>query len=68
VESGTLSELRHLTRTLIAVETAQPLTGIAALPGVHHVVVDDHHDTVGVPTVRRSSAQRRLRWPRLRGY
>src|ERR671918_625438 len=35
VESGSLSDLRHLTRTSITVETAQPITGIDGLPGVH---------------------------------
>ncbi|MDT0530646.1 ABC transporter ATP-binding protein [Micromonospora sp. DSM 115977] len=37
VESGTLTELRHLTRTAVTVETARPATGLAALPGVHDV-------------------------------
>jgi ABC-2 type transport system ATP-binding protein len=35
VESGTLSELRHLTRTTITVETGAPADGLAQLPGVH---------------------------------
>jgi len=42
VETGTLSELRHLTRTSVAVETSQPLTGLDALTGVHDLVVEDH--------------------------
>ncbi|MET8119913.1 ABC transporter ATP-binding protein [Micromonospora sp. NPDC005189] len=37
VESGTLAELRHLTRTTVTVETARPVTGLATLPGVHDV-------------------------------
>ncbi|SCG47487.1 ABC-2 type transport system ATP-binding protein [Micromonospora echinaurantiaca] len=37
VESGTLTELRHLTRTAVTVETARPLTGLDALAGVHDV-------------------------------
>ena len=37
VESGTLTELRHLTRTAVTVETARPVTGLDALPGVHDV-------------------------------
>ncbi|WP_406104506.1 ATP-binding cassette domain-containing protein [Micromonospora globbae] len=37
VESGTLAELRHLTRTAVTVETARPLSGLEALPGVHGV-------------------------------
>lgn len=35
VESGSLEELRHMTRTTIEVETQRPLTKLAQLPGVH---------------------------------
>ncbi|MFD6323005.1 ATP-binding cassette domain-containing protein [Streptomyces sp. NPDC058442] len=35
VQSGTLGELRHLTRTTIEAETERPVTGLAELPGVH---------------------------------
>ncbi|MGQ5261519.1 ABC transporter ATP-binding protein [Micromonospora sp. ZYX-F-536] len=37
VESGTLAELRHLTRTTVIVETARPASGLDGLPGVHGV-------------------------------
>ncbi|GAA1846348.1 ABC transporter ATP-binding protein [Asanoa iriomotensis] len=40
VESGTLAELRHLTRTSIHAELAGAPNGIASLAGVHDVVVD----------------------------
>lgn len=39
VETGTLAELRHLTRTSISAELAGPPNGIADLPGVHDVEV-----------------------------
>ena len=39
-ESGTFDELRHLTRTTVAVETTRPLTGLGALAFVHDVSVD----------------------------
>jgi ABC-2 type transport system ATP-binding protein len=35
VESGTLAELRHLTRTTVIAETHQSATGLADVPGVH---------------------------------
>ncbi|MFF5078531.1 ATP-binding cassette domain-containing protein [Actinoplanes sp. NPDC000266] len=60
VESGTLGELRHLTRTSIAVETARPLDGIARLPGVHDVVVDDHHARFDVDTAQLGTVVREL--------
>ncbi|MFU8841182.1 MAG: ATP-binding cassette domain-containing protein [Nitriliruptoraceae bacterium] len=40
VESGTLAELRHLTRTAITVTTARPLAGLGALAGVHDLDLD----------------------------
>jgi ABC-2 type transport system ATP-binding protein len=40
VDSGTLSDLRHVTRTVIATETTLPATMLAELPGVHDVQID----------------------------
>jgi ABC-2 type transport system ATP-binding protein len=41
VQSGTLGELRHLTRTTVIVETERPADELAAVPGVAHI---DHVD------------------------
>jgi ABC-2 type transport system ATP-binding protein len=35
IESGTLQELRHLTRTRVQVETARPIPNLAELEGIH---------------------------------
>jgi ABC-2 type transport system ATP-binding protein len=43
VESGTLADLRHLTRTSITVELAAPADGLAGLPGVHDVRAHNSH-------------------------
>jgi polyether ionophore transport system ATP-binding protein len=40
VDSGTLSELRHLSRTSVAAELAKTPTGLDGLPGVHDLRVD----------------------------
>jgi ABC-type multidrug transport system, ATPase component len=40
VESGSLAELRHLTRTSITAELSSPPLGLAGLPGVHELQVD----------------------------
>jgi ABC-2 type transport system ATP-binding protein len=40
VESGSLADLRHLTRTALSVELAAPPIGLAELPGVHNLRVD----------------------------
>ena len=41
VQSGSLAELRHLTRTTIEADTAEPATGLEALPGVHDLERSD---------------------------
>jgi len=41
VESGTLTELRHLTRTSITAELAGQPAGLGQLPGVHDLDVQD---------------------------
>jgi ABC-2 type transport system ATP-binding protein len=40
VESGTLSELRHLSRTSVSAELARAPSGLGELPGIH----DLHED------------------------
>jgi ABC-2 type transport system ATP-binding protein len=40
VETGTLSELRHLTRTSISAELAGPPNGLTSLAGVHDLVAE----------------------------
>jgi ABC-2 type transport system ATP-binding protein len=44
VETGTLSEMRHLTRTSIEVSLAGPAAGLEKLPGVHDL--HSHNGTV----------------------
>jgi ABC-2 type transport system ATP-binding protein len=39
-DSGPLEELRHLTRTTVVVETAEPTEGLAKLPGVHDASIN----------------------------
>ena len=48
VAAGTLTEMRHLTRTTIEAETDQPPTGLADLPGLHNLEVDDRRVTFAV--------------------
>jgi ABC-2 type transport system ATP-binding protein len=43
VQTGTLDDMRHLTRTSITVATERQLTGLDAIEGVHDLVVDDGH-------------------------
>ncbi|OZU87448.1 ABC transporter ATP-binding protein [Virgibacillus indicus] len=41
IETGTLNELRHLTRTNLLVETKQPITSLNELKGVHDIEEKD---------------------------
>jgi ABC-2 type transport system ATP-binding protein len=40
VDSGSLAELRHLTRTAVSAELAMPAVGLDRLPGVHALATD----------------------------
>ena len=41
-DSGTFEDLRHLTRTTVVVETAEPINALAWLPGVHDATIERH--------------------------
>lgn len=51
VESGTLNELRHLTRTSITAQTTMPVAGLAELSGVYDVKVDGLSIKFGVDSI-----------------
>lgn len=48
VESGTLSQLRHLTRTFFTVETSKDIVGLEALTGVHELEIRGNEATFQV--------------------
>src|SRR3712207_6010954 len=48
VQSGSLDDLRHLTRTTVIAETALPPSGIGEVPGVHDPQFHDRHVTFDV--------------------
>jgi ABC-2 type transport system ATP-binding protein len=50
VQSGTLDEMRHLTRTSIDVTTEREPTGLDGLAEVHNLRVDDHRARFDVDT------------------
>ncbi|WP_368657748.1 ATP-binding cassette domain-containing protein [Metabacillus halosaccharovorans] len=41
VETGTLDELRHLTRTNLVIQTKQPILGLETIQGVHEIIGKD---------------------------
>jgi ABC-2 type transport system ATP-binding protein len=60
VESGSLAELRHLTRTSITAETIELPAGLDELEGVHDLRVDDHRARFDVDTTHLHGALERL--------
>jgi ABC-2 type transport system ATP-binding protein len=60
VESGTLAQLRHLTRTSLTVEATEPITGLADLPGVHDLVTDGTRAQFDVDSAQLPSMLRHL--------
>ncbi|MFN2496742.1 MAG: ATP-binding cassette domain-containing protein [Pseudonocardiaceae bacterium] len=60
VESGTLTELRHLTRTAISVQTERPITGLEQLAGVHNINFSGARATFDVDTAQIDRTLRHL--------
>jgi polyether ionophore transport system ATP-binding protein len=60
VESGTLSDLRHLTRTSIQAELRRPPTGLDGLAGVHGLEVEGTRVRYQVDTGQLDATLRRL--------
>ena len=50
VETGSLAELRHLTRTSVRVETVRPPVGLTAMSGVHDLAIDGNRAAFEVDT------------------
>ena len=59
-ETGTFDELRHLTRTTVVVETAEPIGVLDALPGVHDVSVDHSQARFSVDNGQLNTVLRQL--------
>jgi ABC-2 type transport system ATP-binding protein len=60
VRSGTLGELRSLTRTSVTAETVSPATGLAGLPGVHGLRTTGHRVVFDVDGDHLEEAVRQL--------
>ncbi|MET9621184.1 ABC transporter ATP-binding protein [Streptomyces sp. NPDC006464] len=60
VETGSLAELRHLTRTSVSAELAGTPDGLAALPGVHGLDVRGHRVRLQVDTDKLDAVLRAL--------
>jgi ABC-2 type transport system ATP-binding protein len=66
VQTGTLAELRHLTRTTVIAETALPADRLDTVPGVSHLVQQDGRVTFDVDTAHLDEAMGYLAGLRIR--
>jgi ABC-2 type transport system ATP-binding protein len=60
VETGTLADLRHLTRTSIQAELAASPNGIAQLPGIHDLDIQGNRVRCEVDTAQLEAVMRQL--------
>ncbi|HET7483653.1 MAG TPA: ABC transporter ATP-binding protein [Actinomycetota bacterium] len=60
VETGTLSDLQHLTRTSVVAETERPIGDLSQIPGIHDVEVNKTHLSCQVDTTQLDALLRRL--------
>jgi ABC-2 type transport system ATP-binding protein len=60
VETGTLAQLRHLTRTSVTAEIESPIPDLATFPGVHNVQLTDSEVQCEVDTARLNEVLKRL--------
>lgn len=60
IESGSLSEMRHLTRNKITLQTKDPVLGLKGLIGVHHVTEENSQVTLQVDTEKMDEVIRHI--------
>ncbi len=60
VETGTLTQLRHLTRTFISAELATAPNGLGTMAGVHDLQVQDNHVRLQVDSAQLDAVLRQL--------
>ncbi|MGW6279416.1 ABC transporter ATP-binding protein [Kribbella sp. NPDC055071] len=60
VETGTLSDLRHLTRTSIHAELTASPNGLAQLPGIHSLEIEGNRIRCEVDTAQLDAVMRQL--------
>ncbi|WP_432096885.1 ABC transporter ATP-binding protein [Streptomyces sp. bgisy100] len=60
VESGSLADLRHLTRTSVSAELAGPPNGLSRLPGVHDLDIQGRRVRLQVDTDKLDGVLRQL--------
>ena len=67
VQTGTLTEMRHLTRTTIEANTGRPVAGLERIPGIHHLEATDRRVRFAVDSESLDDAVRVLGQFEIRG-
>ncbi|MTH51880.1 ATP-binding cassette domain-containing protein [Bacillus mangrovi] len=60
IETGSLLELRHLTRTQMSVTTKVPVTGLQEMAGIHNVEEDGNHTLFQIDSERMDEVIRHI--------
>ncbi|WP_264737583.1 ABC transporter ATP-binding protein [Cytobacillus firmus] len=60
IESGTLNELRHLTRTQMLVDTSMQIKGLLDMPGIHEIQESEHGVSFQVDTMQMDAVIRHI--------
>ena len=60
IETGTFTDLRHLTRTSMTVDSHKPITGLENMLGVHNLVIEGNHSHFSVDSEKIDSVLKHL--------
>jgi len=60
IETGTFTDLRHLTRTSMKVDSHKPITGLENMLGVHNLVIEGNHSHFSVDSEKIDSVLKHL--------
>ena len=60
IETGTFTDLRHLSRTSMTVDSHKPITGLESMVGVHNLVIEGNHSHFSVDSEKIDSVLKHL--------
>ena len=60
IETGTFTDLRHLSRTSMTVDSHKPITGLESMLGVHNLVIEGNHSHFSVDSEKIDSVLKHL--------
>lgn len=60
IETGTFTDLRHLSRTSMTVDSHKPITGLESMLGVHNLIIEGNHSHFSVDSEKIDSVLKHL--------